>query len=173
MKLVDRILFTYTYYFQLLALTWVRIVMGFCRTSFTCNIGKWKYIPFVVITIRFVPLINESSPGLYQVRRLVSLVQQELIALLEYLSSLLVSCGVRVAQLLVFCVGFHRSLFAFFFWPKNCLSFFSFAFAIFKLLLKYRRKILNIINAYTLTWCILMRIKFLIWFQYYMCSNYK
>ena len=44
----------------------------------------------------------------------VSQVEQELITLLEHLSSILVFIGVCVAQSLIFCVVFYRSLFVLF-----------------------------------------------------------
>jgi len=60
------------------------------------------------------------------VTRRVSLVEQELLPLLEYLSTLPVFIWIRIARSLVFCVVFCRSLFVllfFFFWPLFGLSF--------------------------------------------------
>ena len=60
--------------------------------------------------------------------RRVSLVEQVLLTLPEHLSSPLVFSGVRVAQSLVFCVMFSRSLFVHlpcFLWSLYYLSFFD------------------------------------------------
>jgi hypothetical protein len=63
----------------------------------------------------------------FVIRRL-SLVEQELLTLLEHMSSPTVCSGVCVVRSLVFCVGLCRSLFvllSFFSWPLCCFSFFS------------------------------------------------
>ena len=73
------------------------------------------------------------------VKRRVSLVEEELIFLLEHLSSLPVFSGVRVARSLVFCVMFCWSLFVFFRLAivLSVLLFtaFDYPFGVFKLLL--------------------------------------
>ena len=61
-----------------------------------------------------------------RVTRRVQLVWQELLTLLEYLSTLPAFSGVRVTQSLVLCAMFCSSLFvplSVFFWSLCCLSF--------------------------------------------------
>jgi hypothetical protein len=75
--------------------------------------------------LQFRPPINLIRQFLLLLRR-VSLVEQELLTLMEHMSSPPVFSGVRVDWSLVFCVVFCRSLFvllSFFFWPLCCLSF--------------------------------------------------
>jgi hypothetical protein len=75
--------------------------------------------------LQFRPPINLICQFLLLLRR-VSLVEQELLTLMEHMSSPTVCSGVRVDWSLVFCVVFCRSLFvllSFFFWPLCCLSF--------------------------------------------------
>ena len=76
--------------------------------------------------LQFRPPINLIRQFLLLLRR-VSLVEQELLTLMEHMSSPPVFSGVRVDWSLVFCVVFCRSLFvllSFFFWPLCCLSFY-------------------------------------------------
>ena len=73
------------------------------------------YFPFVIITIRFFPYswLHEFITGFVsRITRRVSLVEQELPTLPQHTSSRPLFSGVRVAQILVFCVVFCRSLFA-------------------------------------------------------------
>jgi len=76
------------------------------------------------IAIRKLTRCNNRIIRVIRVTRRVPLVEQELLFLLEYLSSHPVFIGVRVARSLVFCVMFCRSLFVllfFFFSPLCCL----------------------------------------------------
>jgi len=71
------------------------------------------------IAIRKLTRCNNRIIRVIRVTRRVPLVEQELLFLLEYLSSHPVFIGVRVARSLVFCVMLFRSLFVpLFFFPS-------------------------------------------------------
>ena len=86
------------------------------------------WIPLVISTSRFFPHAWLITEFVTRVAWRVPLMEQELLTLLDHMSSPLVFSRARVAQSLVFCVALCRSLsvrFSFFFWPLYCLSFFN------------------------------------------------
>jgi hypothetical protein len=70
----------------------------------------------VVYTIRSFPHLWIITGIITRVTRQVSLVEQELLILLENHSSPTVLCGIFVPQSIVFCVMFCRSCLSLFFW---------------------------------------------------------
>ena len=70
----------------------------------------------VVVTIRSFPHLWIITGIITRVTRQVSLVEQELLILLENHSSPTVLCGIFVPQSIVFCVMFCRSCLSLFFW---------------------------------------------------------
>ena len=92
------------------------------------NISWNRFVPLVVNTFRSFPYSWLITSFVTRVTRRVSLVEQELLALLEPLSSHPVFNGVRITRSLVLCGMFCRPLFVlllFFSWPLCCLSFFD------------------------------------------------
>ena len=98
-----------------------------------CITNDHGYVPFVVITIRSIPLSWLVTGFVTRVTRRVPHVEQELLTLPEHMSSYPVFSGVRVSRSLVLCVVFCKSLFVFLyfiFWPLYCLLFFDLRFLI-------------------------------------------
>ena len=79
-----------------------------------CVTNDNRYVPLVVNTSRSFPHSWLVTGFVTRLTRWVPLVEQELLTLLEHLSSPLVFSGVRVTRSLVLCVMFCRSLFVLF-----------------------------------------------------------
>ena len=91
------------------------------------SISNISYSPkdIVVNTSRSFPHIWLITEFVTRLTQRVPLVDQELLTLLEHLSSPLVFSGVRVTRSLVLCVCFVDRCLYFFFWPLCCLFFFD------------------------------------------------
>jgi hypothetical protein len=101
-----------------IALLHFTIGLGFENCNYIVNLAVCLLI-FVKLTINWI------RQFLFLLRR-VSLVEQELLTLMEHIRSPPPFSGVRVDRSLVLCVVFYRPLFvllSFFFLPLCCLSF--------------------------------------------------
>jgi len=123
-----------------------------------CVTNDHGYVPFVVITILFFPhwWLFTRFVTRVTVTQWVPLVEQQLLTLAEHMRSLRVFSWVRVAQSLVFCVMFCRSLFVLLFY---CIVFNTFVYILwshcFKLFLScgYMLHTLALVIWYRILWC--------------------